>query len=366
MEPETTVARPDDGIEGHVPGESHEDDGEEDGASDDEVAGALGRVKALENRPNLQADEDKREDVQREDDRLPHGICRDADPCGNARGRGLRHRDRVAHHRQHRRKPKMLCEQPHAERRDELKNDGGRDVLHTIEQPQGDPSERRTHDHAAGDCEEKRRGHGANGEAVRGDGAYGEAVDEERARVIQQAFALEDCEEAMGRSQRAEHSSCGDGIRWGDHSAQRNRRGPRHRRDDRAGDDGDGNCCESDREYHESRDRRPIVLEVSQRRVVCRVEQYGRDEQRQRKLGRESEGGRDRKKGEQCPAERQEHRIRCANAARRGRENDGCNKQREKLFELPHLTDTLALWRVHPILQSTDQIVTRLYMEPKV
>ena len=62
---------------------------------------AVRRFQALENRPNLQADEDERQDVQREHDRLPHGICRDAHPRRNSLRRGLRHRHRVAHHRQH-------------------------------------------------------------------------------------------------------------------------------------------------------------------------------------------------------------------------------------------------------------------------
>jgi hypothetical protein len=35
----------------------------------------------------------------------------------------------------------MLREQPHAESGDELENDGGRDVLDTIEQLQGQPPE---------------------------------------------------------------------------------------------------------------------------------------------------------------------------------------------------------------------------------
>ena len=101
MKPEPAVPPPDDGIEGHVPGEAHDDDGQQDRAGDGEVPPAVRGFQALENRPNLQADEDERQDVQREHDRLPHGIRRDAYACGNALRRGPRHRDRVAHHRQH-------------------------------------------------------------------------------------------------------------------------------------------------------------------------------------------------------------------------------------------------------------------------
>ena len=114
----------------------------------------------------------------------------------------------------------MLGEQPHAEGRDELKNDGGRDVLHTIHQLQGEPPERRTGHDAAGDREQKRRGDGADGEAVRGDGADGQAVDQECARVVQQALAFEDRQDAMRRPQLAEHGGCGDGVGWSDDGAR--------------------------------------------------------------------------------------------------------------------------------------------------
>ena len=95
-----------------------------------------------------------------------------------------------------------------------------RDVLHAIHQLQGEPPERRTDDDAAGDREQKRRGNGADGEAVCRHGADGQAVDQERARVIQQALAFEDGQDAMRRSQLAEHGGCGDGIGWSNHGAR--------------------------------------------------------------------------------------------------------------------------------------------------
>ena len=132
--------------------------------------------------------------------------------------------------------------------RDELKNDGGRHVLHAIHQPQREPPERRAGDDAAGDREQEGRGNVGDGEAVRRDGADGQAVDQERTRVVQQALAFEDRQDAMRRSQRAEHGRRGDGVGWRDDGAERNRRRPRHRRHERAGDDGDGDGGESDRE----------------------------------------------------------------------------------------------------------------------
>ena len=107
---------------------------------------------------------------------------------------------------------------------------------------------------------------------------------------------------------------------------------------ERADDDGDGGGRESDREDDQARHRRPVVPEISERRVVRRVEQYGGDEERQRQLGRERERRRDRNKREQRTAERQEHRIRCADAARRRRQDHGGDEETEKLFEFPHIS----------------------------
>ena len=144
-------------------------------------------------------------------------------------------------------------------------------------------------DHAAGDREQEGRRNGGDGEAVGRDGADGEPVDQQRARVVQQALAFEDRQDAMRRPQLAEHGGCGDGVGRSDDGAERNRRRPRHRRDERAGDDGDGGGRESDREDDQARDRRPVVLEIPERRVVRRVEQDGGDEQRQRQLGGQRE-----------------------------------------------------------------------------
>ena len=65
---------------------------------------------------------------------------------------------------------------------------------------------------------------------------------------------------------------------------ERNRLCPWHRRYERVSDEGDSGCRESDREYNQAGHWRPIVLEISERRIVSRIEQHGCDEERQRKL----------------------------------------------------------------------------------
>ena len=74
----------------------------------------------------------------------------------------------------------------------------------------------------------KGRGNGSDGEAVCRDGTDGQAVDQERARVVQEAFAFEDGQNAMRRSQRPENGGCGDGVGWRHDGPERNRRRPRH------------------------------------------------------------------------------------------------------------------------------------------
>ena len=96
--------------------------------------------------------------------------------------------------------------------------------------------------------QQKRRRQPPDRKAVGRDGAEGEAVDQQGGRVVQQALAFEDREDAMRRPQLAEHRGRGDGVGRSDDGAQRDRRRPRHRRHERARDDGDGERREADRE----------------------------------------------------------------------------------------------------------------------
>ena len=105
-------------------------------AGDGKISPASRRLEAVQNRPDLQADEHERQDVQHEDRRLPHRVGRDANPGGDALGRRPRHRHRVAHHGEHARQTNPVRQDPDAERGDELKNDGRRHVPHAVVQPQ--------------------------------------------------------------------------------------------------------------------------------------------------------------------------------------------------------------------------------------
>jgi hypothetical protein len=65
----------------------------------------------------------------------------------------------------------------------------------------------------------------------------------------------------------------------------------------------------------------------------------------QGQLGWEHERGSAGKECEQRTAHREEHRIRCADAASSRRQNDSGNKKTEELFEFSHRADLSRLRR---------------------
>jgi len=65
---------------------------------------------------------------------------------------------------------------------------------------------------------------------------------------------------------------------------ERNRLCPWHRRYERVSNEGDGGGRESNREYNQAGHRRPIISDISERRIVSRIKEHGCDEERQRKL----------------------------------------------------------------------------------
>jgi hypothetical protein len=97
-------------------------------------------------------------------------------------------------------------------------------------------------------------------------------------------------------------------------------------------DDGDSGGRESNREYDQAGHRHPIVPEISEGRVVSRIQQYGCDEESQGKLGRDAERRRAWEKCQQRTAEREEYRIRRSDATRSGGQDYRCNEQSKNLF----------------------------------
>ena len=213
----------------------------------------------------------------------------------------------------------------------------GRHVLHACQHLEHQPAKCRPHDDAAGDGEQERRGDGSQGERLRRRGSHGEAIDEERARVVQQALAFEDGEDAVRRPQLAKHRGRGRSVWRRHHRAEDDGRRPRHLWQQAADDDGHGSRRQAHRAHDQARDRRPVVAQVSQRRVECRIEEHRRDEDRQRQFRRHRERRHARHEGQERATQRQEDRVRRAEAARGTGEGHGREEQREQFFESPHV-----------------------------
>ena len=236
-------------------------------------------------------------------------------------------------------RPIRVGQDPDAERGDELKDDRGRHVPHTTGQPQGEPAERRTDDHAAGHRQQEGRRDRA----------------ERRSRWPPRRRRRGDRSAARWRrsagSRLRGSSGCDAAAAAGAAPRLRpRRRAARRRRRARspAPTAWPGISARATRatamvvrptaQHDQARDRRPVVPEISRRRVVGGVEQDGRDEQRQRQLGSNGERGRARNEREDRAAERQEHRIRCADAPRRGCQQHGGEDQANESFEFPHVS----------------------------
>ena len=183
-----------------MPRDADDDHGHEHRAGDEEVSASKSRLDAVEDGTNLQTDEDEGEDVQHEHRRLPHRVRRDSDSRRCSLRRAPRHCHGVTHHRQDGRQASSIGEDPHAEGARELEDDRGRHVLYVTDQAQEQPAECWPHDHTAGDGEHERWRDSLNGEAVRRYCAYRESIEQQCACVVQQALALEDCQNALRRS----------------------------------------------------------------------------------------------------------------------------------------------------------------------
>src|ERR1017187_10510560 len=69
-------------------------------------------------------------------------------------------------------------------------------MLHTLNQTDEDPPQHRPGHQAAGHGEQQRRRNRADAESIGCDSSHREPVDQERARIVQQALAFENCEDA--------------------------------------------------------------------------------------------------------------------------------------------------------------------------
>ncbi len=200
----------------------------------------------------------------------------------------------------------------------------------------GRPREHQPEHDAAQRDHEQRRQHAPAGHEAGDRGADREAVDEQRARVVEEALSLEDHEQPVRRAELLEHRGGGRRVRRRDDGAERDRGRPRHVGDEQARDDGDDGDRERDGAEGEARDRAPVRAQVARRGVERGVDQHGRDEQRERELGIEHErrhAGDERERG---AGERHQRRVRRADPPGQGGERRAAQQQRDDDLEYLH------------------------------
>src|SRR4051794_2442273 len=98
MKATTAVPPSRDCVEGHVPGNADDDHGEQDSTCYGEIPAPVRSRQTSENGADLQPDEDERQDVHDEYDRLPHRIRWYAYPRRRALRRHPGRGHRVANH----------------------------------------------------------------------------------------------------------------------------------------------------------------------------------------------------------------------------------------------------------------------------
>ena len=192
----------------HHPADPRDDHGQQDqAATKRRYRRRTSGSRAREDRPDLQADEDEREDVQDEDRGVPHRVRRErASAPASAPAPAAR--------------PKMAkqtivrtLERPSRSARiqtpnvaDELEDDRRRHVLDCAREPQHQPRRATGPTTMLPTTTSSSVGRQApDRERLHRHRADGQPVDQQRARVVQEALALEDRQDAMRRPQLPQH-----------------------------------------------------------------------------------------------------------------------------------------------------------------
>ena len=164
-------------------------------------------------------------------------------------------------------------------------------------------------------------------------GADRDPVDQERAGVVEQAFAFEDFQDPIGQLDLPQNGRRRRGVRRRDDGAERDRGRPRHVRHQPADQERHRGGGQADRDKHQGGDRQPIVAKVAQRGVEGGIEQHRRYEQRQREVRLQRPGRPERHEGQQHAAKCKECRIGHLGAAGRGRQQHRAEQQGNDPFK---------------------------------
>jgi hypothetical protein len=200
-------------VERHDPGDSNQDDHDANRDRDADIQDPLA-VEAPEDALQLQADQDKGENVQHEDGHVPHSIGGNA-PSRIHAGRGsLCDGHRIDDDGDDRGNAKPIGEDPDGEGAEKLHQHIDRDVR-PMRRHQGPESRQTPAERGATACGQQRYRQdmptqcGASGRRADRD-----AVDQKRRGVVQQAFTFQNDQKAMWRPELTQHRRGGRGVRW--------------------------------------------------------------------------------------------------------------------------------------------------------
>ena len=123
------------------------------------------------------------------------------------------------------------------------------------------------------------------------------AIDEERRRIVEQAFTLQDGHDPVRGTELVEDGAGGGGIRRRHDGAERDGGGER-KPGDLPADDCHCRGGKENRDNHQRSERQRIALEIARRSVECRIEQDRCDEKGQGEFGIDRDFGGEGEKGE--------------------------------------------------------------------
>ena len=231
--------------------------------------------------------------------------------------------------------PSFFRQDPHAERGDELQDDGARHIGDALRQAQHAMSQQEAH-HRAANHGERQDGGARAGKRGAHRGSHRQAINQQRRGVVQQAFALQDHHDSMRNVQPAHHRRGRHRVRRRDDGADGNARGPGHVRHQVVNQPGDCGRRDAHRDEHQRHHRNPVALEIPQRGVEGRIEQGRCDEQCQRELRIQVERRRVRDEGQRGAAERQQRGVGQLEIARAAREQHGADEQDQQRLKQQH------------------------------
>ena len=149
-------------------------------------------------------------------------------------------------------------------------------------------------------------------------GAHGDTIDQQRTRVVEQAFAFEDLENPVRQPDLAKNGDCRCCIGRRDDGTECDRDRPRHIGHEPARDDGDCGDGQADRDDYQCHYGQPIVTQVAERGIVSGIEQHRSDEHRQCKARLQRPGRPGREKRQRHATDCQKSGVGHAGPAREG------------------------------------------------